>query len=405
MQVGLQPYHLYEAPDTGPDTLTRNIYHMKGTRSIRNTATCIAAALAMLSCCPSVLHAQDFRSSIRPWKDGRLTWDDFLKEDFHPDTVATTIYYTWKTVPSREKYGNLVIQRNISELYMDKTLSWVRTDCMTDANLRYQQVIFDLAELYRRKFQKELDSSPGLYDELLHFYDKACDKTIEEYRYKSTDGKNTVQTSIYEQKIRAELERIPDNDTIPGFVCKDFGIGYYIGAQTEVFFGTPASSLTPAAYMIAGAEFAYRKSIFGIEAIIGGGSIKQPFSTLSHTWDKGTGYSAIGLSATYTYPFIDSSRWRLGPFVSGGVNTLHNTGKEDSGEKEITGFKAAAGVNFAWKIRRRAILYGEGRNNGSYSENLLQLRMYATYSGLHPEISGYSLNISLTFNIFAKLLK
>ena len=150
--------------------------------------------------------AQDYRSSIRYWNEGRLTWDDFRQESFHADSIASAIYWSFETFPVKKRYGNLTVSKLESHLLMDKTLSWVRPDCMTGHYLKYPQIIFDIAELYRRKFQSEIDRTPNLYRQLFSFYDNACDKSIEEFKFLSDSGDNTEQISIYERKINKELE-------------------------------------------------------------------------------------------------------------------------------------------------------------------------------------------------------
>lgn len=355
--------------------------------------------------------AQDHRSSIRSWNEGRLTWDDFRQESFHADSIASAIYWSFETFPVKKRYGNLTVSKLESHLLMDKTLSWVRPDCMTGHYLKYPQIIFDIAELYRRKFQSEIDRTPNLYRQLFSFYDNACDKSIEEFKFLSDSGDNTEQISIYERKINKELENSAAADSIPKFSCKNFGASFNAGVNCEVFYGNAGKLFSPATLFNLGTSLSYKESFFDVEMLMGGGKVRNTFTANDYTWDKGDGYSHLNISLQYTYALFDNDNWKIGPFIGIGglVHSCNKTEEEREDENidnTIGQYNAMAGVNISWKIRRRlSLVYGFPDSKGNYMENMLRFKIYAARSQFCPDFAGYSINFSLTFSVFARLLK
>ena len=99
------------------------------------------------------------QNNTREWSQGKLTWDDFKegKSELHESQISY-FAYSFLFFPERQMFENALVVRNVARAHMDRNLSWVNPEYKTEQLLRYNQVIFDIVELYRRKLQIELYS-------------------------------------------------------------------------------------------------------------------------------------------------------------------------------------------------------------------------------------------------------
>ena len=126
------------------------------------------------------LIAQEYR---KEWADGKLTWEDF-KEREGGQRISELKYYLGYN-SGKQKYGNTIISRNIALGYMDSNLSWINPKHKTEQHLRYNQVVFDIVEVHRRRLQIELDrinsgfEFQGKFQTIHH----SCMNEIERFRH------------------------------------------------------------------------------------------------------------------------------------------------------------------------------------------------------------------------------
>jgi hypothetical protein len=100
---------------------------------------------------------------------------------------------------------------------MLKSASWIDTTYNVVSSLRYQQTLFDLMEIYTRKFRKELRENrkqiaSGLT--IVHEIDARIStdfaKRRLDYDTETNSGTNTDKQLIWEQQIRQELLELSD---------------------------------------------------------------------------------------------------------------------------------------------------------------------------------------------------
>ncbi|PKL82956.1 MAG: hypothetical protein CVV24_07455 [Ignavibacteriae bacterium HGW-Ignavibacteriae-3] len=97
----------------------------------------------------------------------------------------------------------------------DKTKSFVKEEAQTDTRLLYYQIIFNIHELYTRKFRRHYESVDfGLFNLKSDFnktkinYDKESYERTEQLKKESNDGENKKVISEWNVKIKSELDQL-----------------------------------------------------------------------------------------------------------------------------------------------------------------------------------------------------
>lgn len=121
------------------------------------------------------IFAQESEEVI-PWSaDRKLKWSDFkgeyLKTEWAAATTASSISYSFSTY---EKNGGWYVDFKVGcEFYPNK--SWYRPEMVDSVILSHEQLHFDIAELYARKFKKQLSEtqfSTDIKNEVKELYQK-----------------------------------------------------------------------------------------------------------------------------------------------------------------------------------------------------------------------------------------
>ncbi|WP_243346048.1 hypothetical protein [Parabacteroides sp. FAFU027] len=98
-----------------------------------------------------------------------------------------------------------------------KSASWIDTTQYTAQSLRYQQTLFDMAEIYVRRFRKELRENKKKLFAGLSIVDQlnaknSADFTKRRLQYDSETKSGTIeeQQKIWKQTIQAELNELSE---------------------------------------------------------------------------------------------------------------------------------------------------------------------------------------------------
>ena len=145
----------------------------------------------------SGLMAQEYQKN---WNDGKLTWQDF-SERSGPNVISELKYFLgYNTL--KQRFGDTTVIRFVAKGYIDKKLSWINPEFKNDQYLRYNQVIFDIVETYRRRLQYELDrlityfEIEGKFNQIYN----SCNVEIEKFQKESNEGKELNSILFWEQK-------------------------------------------------------------------------------------------------------------------------------------------------------------------------------------------------------------
>lgn len=367
---------------------------------MKKTFTIIILALAAF-----VSHAQGIDDSIRYWDEGKLTWDDFEKRNFEgvEKCYLDPIYHTqYKT----KKYGNLSYRSHTVRTGFDRSDTWVRTEYISDRLLRYNQLIFDIAEANARDMQKELNSNSGYSPSyVFEHYVRKGKNLVEKMAEESKWGDDINVIERYESEYAAKLQEAPA-DTIPQIKLKNWGCGYQIGYSMGIFTGAGKELFTPHHNMTIGFTASYKRSHFVLDMEIGSERNRIDLPLVAEVsgeereivWPAGSGIGRMNIDLDYGYAVYDGGILKACPFVGVGYMMFNEEMKD--GDKDITtsvgGLNLLAGLNLNWKLKR--VL-----SNVTYNETAIRTKIYAARTNIIRNAAPvWSVNFGIAFDFYGR---
>jgi len=146
----------------------------------------------------------------RSWGRGALKVEDFGVVPFDGHQQSH-LEYAVKYTPSgvREGIDSYLYCRTSALMY--PTASWMAEGHTGDAELNYNQVLFDLVEVYRRQMQRQsmLLSKKAEYELLLEMTQNNLDREIAALRAATSDGRDSAAVERYRVKNREWLNDNP----------------------------------------------------------------------------------------------------------------------------------------------------------------------------------------------------
>lgn len=343
------------------------------------------------------VQAQDYK---KEWTEGKLTWDDFTERSGTPVTSELKYFLGYNTV--KHRLGDTILLRIDAIGYMDRKLSWINPDFRNDQLLRYNQVIFDIVEVYRRRLQFELDHITGVYETGPKFDQiiRMCDSETEKFRAASNAGQNMNTVAFWEQKTADELQSLPDQ-TIPPFKPGAFGYAMDGGLGSGIFTGSLGQHFTPAFNILLGFDLAYRKSILYMNATLATDRIRKDYG--SDSWMKGQRANVAILDISYGYALIDNTWLKLSPFAGLGLTEFTTPNKNEQGDDlRMDAVNLLFGLNTDFKLRTHiSLLPSSLLSLKEKTETSVRARLYITRANYSADLQGYSINFTLGICVFA----
>lgn len=286
----------------------------------------------------------------KEWIEGKLTWNDFTERTYRQD--ISELKYNFEYHSGKHRYGDTIVVRNIVKVYIDRNQSWINPEFKTEQYLRYNQVIFDIIELYRRKLQKEADIQGVMFDaeNEFHILYNSCTSEIERF-YKESNGGNNLQTTInWEQIISKELATHL-SASIPEFENRSFGYGMHLGIGAGSFTGSIGTYFKQNLGLTYGFDFAYKKSILYLNGVLTGGKVIKNYTSVD-TWSENQNINLALLNISYGYAFLDNKKIKLAPFAGFGVTEI--SGRNiDNKNIILTNGNIVFGINADYKLKTK----------------------------------------------------
>ncbi|MEZ4903665.1 MAG: hypothetical protein R2822_18865 [Spirosomataceae bacterium] len=141
-----------------------------------------------------------------------LTWQDFLGVPSPLSRYAAQVFTSFG-FEARSSVANRVLELRVkTKVWIDKSISWVRTNAKNDYVLDHEQLHFDITRLAAERFKRHLltmrfsveDYSSELQYEYLEYY-KLHTQLQEQYDNETNHGINTTTQAQWVKKVRDEL--------------------------------------------------------------------------------------------------------------------------------------------------------------------------------------------------------
>ncbi len=347
------------------------------------------------------LTAQEYQKN---WSDGELTWQDFLEKETNQGISELKYFLGYNT--GKQRYGDTVVLRNTAKCYMDKNLSWINPTYKTEQYLKYNQVIFDIVELHRRRLQYELDRVNSLVEiegKFNHIY-TSCNNEIDKFNQESHSGQDLNTINFWEQKTSGELEFSSDNK-IPEFENRNFGYALHAGFGSGFFTGSLGEYFAPTFNFIFGFDIAYKKTIFYLNATLAGDKVKKDYVS-EKSWNDGQHANVAIIDVSCGYALMDNERFKISPFAGLGITEFTGENKDDKENGfRIVDYNIIFGINTDYKIRTRLKLVPNPFFGVKEKvETSIRARLYVTRANYYEDLQGYSINLTIGLCGFGNMI-
>ena len=334
--------------------------------------------------------AQTFEESIRYWSDGPLTWDDLrLKQT--KDTSICDLTFRWMHESDTLRPAwNTVSYNKRPVVVLYKPTSWHNAGRQDSLALAYDQLMFDLNEVYFRKLLTENSRKERSANTLVSFYTEEIQYRIDEMNSETSNGSDAEAIQTFRQQIDAELASTsypePERPTM------DFGLTYYAGAAARIFCGDPAETFSPAFGGSFGMSYMYKRHSLDLMLSACDGHLYNSFNYDGHLWPLGDDYSHNMIGLLYKYLAYTANTFYIEPLVGiAGRMVTWSTGTGANRVKsDATSTVALFGLEtdfiFARTIRDREAI-----------EHSVYLRAFAARNITNNGVAGWSMNFGLGY--------
>lgn len=301
------------------------------------------------------LEVMDAKSAYLKWGERKLEAGDFLPRK-SADKEGNTMYSSigWMQQDVTTKFGNLRFMHKQIQTLFDRQCSWAVADSLTELNLRYMQLGFDIEELYCRRVQNAYNAAEESVDYLLSSMESVVTKLYDE-----SDGyKDEAVLEKYEKEVAALLETTPKEVQAPAIGPYTYGIGFYGNLRQAAFWGAGIKEQfdfdNPTGLEV-GMRFIAGKSAYSLELMGGFGNIVNPMQLGAVEWPAGHDYEVDSVNLLYSYEALHGSWVDIWPFAGAGISQLLMfdvvPGQKDVRE-HARGLSLAAGADFRLKYFR-----------------------------------------------------
>ena len=151
------------------------------------------------------------------WSDSKkLTWDDFQGTPIGSNENYVTEIHLYNPA-TIEKANYFSTAKLTSICVFDKKHSWVNKKSASADLLLYNQVIFNIYELYTRKLRKEFYSTNFGLDDYIQQFHTMTEKNnsdlknrLEDFRRDADLGKNVAGIKFWEMTVDKELDELKE---------------------------------------------------------------------------------------------------------------------------------------------------------------------------------------------------
>ena len=341
------------------------------------------------------------------WQDSQnLTWDDFTPNPMNGQETGlqsiVSIYL--QNEPHSQKTGSTEYSWIEYKVAFNPNNSFYNPESASEWELRYNNVMFDIAELSARialgepqQINTQVDKDP---------FNKLLEASMEAFAMESGFGKDTAVILAYEKEVREELERNPRKEFSPEKVAIDYSHGFteQIGYLNNTILGECSDIFQPFNGFSVGLGGLYKKLIydFDIDILWSRALISGLYhdNKMDYDWVEGRKTSRLCPSLNIGYRIFSNKSFAFYPFAGIGTSMYSQKWKDENGKQKDSSFDASLccniGLDTDWTISRFV-------SHNSVSSNILRLKLYGTYEKNKVIGEFWSMNIGLSFMIAFKL--
>jgi len=356
---------------------------------------------------PLFCYSQCKDPSYKSWNEGAITWDDFQGKPFI--TLIQKSYFAYYFGYEREKLrsNDTTIIRLKAYSFFVKDQSWINPDFKNETYLFYNQLIFDIIEIYRREFQNEIYKINWIYqaDQILNNYLYKIDQDIEELENLTLQGNFIYVLQKRRAEIDNKLSDTKDDLKLP-IHQSGTGIGAHAGLSIAGLTGSLANYFSPGFGFNFGFDFGFKNFVLYFNGNLNWNHVKQNYSEKNY-WEKDTKTGIAIMEVSLGYNIINGSKFKLAPFA--GISLIEISNQEIEDDELSKDFRMVDknnlvfGMNLDFKLRKRFELIPAMNVFRENTETDLRARLYFIPVDFYPDLRGYSINLSIELNGFINI--
>jgi len=254
----------------------------------------------------------------RYYDEGPLTFDDFY-QTYGTGEHASYMNYGYTHMLDTIRLRNCSpILRVIPRIWMIPSESWMLFNHTDSATLRYNQVVFDIAEKYARTLNRQMNGNPGMAptQTLNDLYIGKLQREVTAFKEASREGQDTAVVAEYAERTQKALADLPA--TMPAWqpvYSKGWSLGMWIGWGTSFAPAEVAQCITaPQCYDIGFNNLFDRSRLF-FDLLCGFCHARKPFVMDGKEWFDDTRFTYVKGTAAYGYAVVDNDFFALVPYV------------------------------------------------------------------------------------------
>ena len=290
---------------------------------------------------------------------------------------------------------------------MFRNMSWVSKTAQNDRTLVYNQVLFDLVEVYTRQMKEKLIALG--FDrrfkqqarQIEYLTNSELGDEVNRFRAETGGGDDVRALERWEKQIVQRLQAIPA--LVTTYYPSKIGFGVFVGGGVTLPTGPLAQTFNPAGGLAFGIDIALRQTVLMIHPTLYNGTLRAGFSHQNQTWDKDLPIRPRLLEVGLGQVVLDAPRTRLMPYVGYSLLDLAPRDRNDERYKglSLVSHAPVAGVVFDIKMG------GRDQKANQSDDSFLFIRTKVSYSPMFnaKPFSGGLLNIQVGFGGFGRTRK
>lgn len=363
-------------------------------------------AICLTAFCFSITFLQA-QNGKKYWNEGELTWDDF-KERTSSFGETSYLSYGLEYKRERRRSNDTVFVRVVAYAFVNTQESWIHPAYKNEQYLRYNQVIFNIVEVYKRELQQQLDKaySPLQYDQLLHYWMGRCNETVSKFVRESNWGTRMDAIQGGEEKTWLSMRSYPVMD-FPDFRLGKFGLGVHMGTGTSFYTATVQDFVVPRFVFNIGYYFMYTKYMLYVDVMYGSARMRDTFEH-DVLLPEGQGLSSGFVNAALGYKLVEGRKFSLTPFAGYGLAQFSIPNHNIEEEKiYISNGNWMCGVNVDYNLRTRLVI---GRSKYYKVQDVknvfpVHTRLALHRAHFHPDFKGFVLNLTVGIGIGGQFIR
>ncbi len=290
---------------------------------------------------------------------------------------------------------------------MFRNLSWVSETARSERTLAYNQVLFDLVEIYTRQMKARLIELVDQRNfkqqarQIEYLTNAELGAEVNRFRAETGGGDDRSALELWQQRVVQRLFATPD--LVTTYRASRFGFGFFVAGGGTLPVGQVAQVLSPLGGLSVGIDLAFGRTMVFLHPALYTGTIGAEFVHQNRTWEMGTPVNPTLIDLGLGRVLSESPRHRLMPYV--GYRLLQLTPRNRHDERyaglSLLNHAPTAGLIYDFKLGQNTHQPGEDRSSFWFARAKLS---YSQLLGNQP-FSGGMIGLQIGIGGFGRLRK